>query len=112
MKLEERTTLFGYNIIALCKKLKVDFISKPLINQLVRSGTSVGANYMEASQACSKRDFVNKIRICQKEASETKYWLRMVSACQPVFKNNCYILFKESHELMLIFGKISGKLKK
>jgi len=74
--LEERTAKFGETIIEFCKSLKQDAISKPIISQLVRSGTSVGANYMEANGASSKQDFRNKIFICKKEAQETKHWLR------------------------------------
>ena len=71
--LEERTTKFGQDIIMLAKSLNRDVVNNPLINQLVKSGTSVGANYMEANGASSKRDFRNKICICKKEAKETKY---------------------------------------
>ncbi len=70
--LEERTALFGESVIKLCKIIKQDNITAPIINQLVRSATSIGANYMEANGASSKRDFVNKIFICKKESQETK----------------------------------------
>ncbi len=65
--LEERTAIFGQNIISLCKNIGINNISGPLINQIIRSGTSIGANYMEANAASSKKDFVNKISICKKE---------------------------------------------
>ena len=81
--LEERTAKFGEEIIKLCKNIKQDIITKPLLNQIIRSGTSIGANYMEANQASSKKDFKNKIRISQKEANETKHWLRMISRAIP-----------------------------
>ena len=81
--LEERTAKFGEDIIKFCKSMKQDTISKPIINQLVRSGTSVGANYMEANGASSKRDFKNKICICKKEILECKHWLRMVATALP-----------------------------
>ena len=80
---------------------------KPLISQLVRSATSVGANYMEANQASSRKDFKNKIRISQKEANESKHWLRMIAVAMPEKKDECLKLWKESHELTLIFAKIS-----
>lgn len=73
--LEERTAKFGEDIIALCKKIRRGAVTDPLVNQLIRSGTSVGANYMEATGASSKRDFANKIFICKKEAQESKHWL-------------------------------------
>ncbi len=72
--LEERTAKFGENIIILCKQIKLN-----TINKLIRSGTSIGANYMEANNASSRKDFTNKIFISKKEAQETKHWLRMLS---------------------------------
>jgi four helix bundle protein len=71
--LTERTAKFGEDVIVFCKSVKQDNINKPILNQLVRSGTSVGANYCEANNASSKKDFRNKIFICKKEAQETKY---------------------------------------
>jgi four helix bundle protein len=109
--LEERTAKFGENIIEFCKSIKQDAITKPIIIQLVRSGTSIGANYMEANAASSKKDFKNKIYICKKEAQETKHWLRMIVKCTPERKENIRKLWKECQELILIFGKIVSKLK-
>mgnify|MGYP001608787886 CR=1 FL=1 len=77
--LEERTAKFGEEIIDFLKALERNEINRPLSSQMVRSATSVGANYMEANQAASKKDFKNKIKKCQKEANETKHWLRMVA---------------------------------
>src|SRR4030042_3793950 len=79
--LEERTAKFGENIINFCKNIKKDVISIPIISQLVRSATSIGANYMEANGASSRKDFKNKIHICKKESQETKHWLRMLTCC-------------------------------
>ena len=81
--LEERTGKFGEAVILFCRIIPQDSISKPLVNQLVRSATSIGANYMEANGASSKRDFRNKIFICKKESQETKHWLRMMVKCIP-----------------------------
>ncbi len=86
-------------------------INRPLINQIVKSATSVGANYMEANQASSKKDFINKIRICQKEANETKHWLRMIAVANEGSKSDCRNLWREAHELTLIFAKISRSCK-
>jgi len=66
--LEDRTAKFGQDIILLARSLKRDVVNNPLINQIVKSGTSIGANYMEANGANSKKDFRNKIFICKKEA--------------------------------------------
>lgn len=109
--LEERTAKFGENIIDLLKSLDQDAISKPIISQLIRSSTSIGANYMEANAASSKRDFRNKIFICKKESQETKHWIRMLARCSPGITNNLRLFFKEAQELTLIFGKIISTLK-
>lgn len=109
--LEERTAKFGENIIKFCQILKQDAITKPLINQLVRSATSIGANYMEANAASSKKDFKNKIYISKKETQETKHWLRMFAQCEPNKKEEIRKLWQEAQELTLIFGKIISSLK-
>ena len=105
--LEERTAKFGENIIKFCGLIEMDSIIRSLITQLIRSATSVGANYMEANQASSKKDFKNKIRICQKEANETKHWIRMIAVAKINTKEECRKLWQEAHELTLIFAKIS-----
>jgi len=85
--LEERTAKFGEEALKFCKKITQDTITKPIISQLVRSATSVGANYMEANGASSRKDFKNKIFICKKEIQETKHWLRMTGICFPEGKD-------------------------
>ena len=109
--LEERTAKFGEEIIALCKAIRRSPITDPLVNQLIRSGTSVGANYMEANGASSKRDFVNKVFICKKEVQETKHWLRMLASCQPDNATEIRRLWKEAQELTLIFQKIASSTR-
>lgn len=109
--LEGRTEKFSSSIINFCYSIKQDALSRPLLVQLIRSGTSVGANYMEANQAISRKDFRNKIKICQKEASETKYWLKLISAMNGVNIDECRRLWQESNELVLIFGKIASSSK-
>jgi len=109
--LEERTGKFGEDIIRFCRSINQDAITKPIISQLVRSGTSIGANYMEANSASSKKDFKNKIYICKKEAQETKHWLRMIAQCVPERKEEIREIWKECQELTLIFGKIVSSLK-
>jgi four helix bundle protein len=109
--LEERCARFGEEIIKFCKSIKKEDITNQLIKQIVRSATSIGANYMEANQASSIKDFKNKIRISQKEANETKHWLRMMAAAISDEKDKCRILWKEAHELTLIFAKISKTIK-
>ena len=109
--LEERTAVFGENVIELCKQVKQDAITKPIISQIIRSATSTGANYCEANAASSRKDFRNKIFICKKEIQETKHWLRMLARCVPDKKNEIRKLWQEAQELTLIFGKIVSSLK-
>lgn len=104
--LEERTAKFGEDIIEFTKTVKRDEIIKPILNQLIRSGTSIGANYCEADGAESGKDFKHKIGICKKEAKETKYWLRMMAKATPIKANECRQLWKEVQELTLIFSSI------
>jgi len=109
--LEKRTSKFGEDVIKFCRKIEQDTITKPLISQLVRSATSVGANYMEANGASSKKDFKNKIHICKKEVQESKHWLHMISIASPKDADEARILWREAQELTLIFGKIISTLK-
>ena len=104
--LEERTAQFGESIIDFTKTIPNTPINRPLIGQIIRSGTSIGANYMEADAAESKRDFRHKIALCKKEAKETMHWLRMISRAAPQIKGKCRELWKEAHELTLIFSTI------
>src|SRR3989344_8384382 len=105
--LEDRTAKFGENIIDFARSVKPDYINKPIITQLIKSATSIGANYMEANGAESKKDFLHKINICKKEARETKHFLRMVATSNPEITEQFRILRKEAHELNLIFGAIT-----
>ena len=110
--LEERTIKFSEDIIILVKKIRLDEINRPIIRQLVRSGTSVGANYCEANGASSKKDFRNKIHICKKEIKETKYWLQLLAKATPKHKEEIRSLWKEAQELTLIFSKIVFTMSK
>ena len=104
--LEERTGRFGEVIIEFVKTLEKNDINRPVIGQLVNAGTSVGANYMEADGAESKKDFRHKIAICKKEAKETQHWLRMIQKANPHKAVECHKLWQEAHELTLIFSSI------
>ena len=110
--LEERTAKFAENIIDFIKKLPQNSITKPLISQLIRSGTSIGANYSEADEVNSKKDFVNKIAIAKKETKETKYWLRIIVHTLPQFKDEARKMWKEAQELNLILAAIIRKSQK
>src|SRR5579859_3890554 len=104
--LEERTAQFGEAIIRFCKKIPRGPENNRLISQLVGSGTSVGANYCEASEGVSKKDFKNTIGRCVKEA---KFFLRMMAASEPARADEACKLYLEAKELHLIFASIFRK---
>ncbi len=108
--LEERTALFSEEVIKQIKTIPITPINKSILSQIVRSATSVGANYCEANNASSKSDFRNKIYICKKEINETKYWLRILSNTNPEFKEKARELWQEAQELNLIFQSIVNTL--
>jgi four helix bundle protein len=104
--LEERTAKFGEAILSLAKVIPSGPTTLPLISQMVRSGTSIGANYCEADESGSKKEFRYKIGICKKEARETKHWLRMIVAAVPSLKAQAVPLWQEARELHLIFAAV------
>ena len=109
--LEERTAKFGENIIRFCNKIPKTSITIPLITQLIRAGTSVGANYCEADDAESKNDFRHKIGIVKKECRESKHFIRMIVVAVPSLNEDAKLLWQEAKELNLIFNKIYQKVK-
>ena len=104
--LEERTALFGEMVIDFAKMVLVNPVTTRLIPQIVAAGTSVGANYREADDAVSKKDFRHKISICKREARETKFFVRMIVRAVPDLKENAKPVWQEAKELYLIFAKI------
>ena len=104
--LEERTACFGEAVIEWCLGITETAINRPLITQLVRSATGVGANYCEADEAESKADFRHKIALCRKESKETKYWCRMLAKAVSQEAPALRVLWTEAGELHLIFCKI------
>ena len=109
--LAERTARFSENIIEFIKEVLNNSVNQPLLNQLIRSATSIGANYMEADGAESKKDFNHKIGICKKEAKETMYWLRILAKANPSKVDASRKLWQEAHELTLIFSAIINSSK-
>jgi four helix bundle protein len=109
--LEERTARFGEAIIDFAKKIPAGPLTHRIISQLVGAGTSVGANYAEADDAVSKREFLKCIGTCKKEARESKHFLRMATRAVPELKSEARELWFEARGLHLIFAKIwrSGK---
>jgi four helix bundle protein len=109
--LEKRTTDFSKDVINFCKKIKITPLNSNIVSQLLRSATSVGANYREANASSSKSDFRNKIHISRKEVQETEYWLELLAEVNGEHKERLRKIWKEAHELSLIFNKISFTLR-
>jgi four helix bundle protein len=109
--LEQRTKDFSKAVIRYCKTIKINPLNSNILAQVLRSSTSVGANYKEANGASSKNDFRNKIHLCRKEIQETEYWLELLEEIDTVNKKELGLISKEAHELCLIFNKISSSLK-
>jgi len=107
--LAEPTAVFGEEVIRFCRGIRRDAVITPLIRQLVRSATSVGANYVEADEAGSKKEFTYRVSVCRREARETQYWLRMIGAANPELKDQARTLWRESKELVLILAAIHRK---
>lgn len=107
--LVERTAIFGEHIIDFSRSINNSSITQPLISQIVRSGTSIGANYCEANESNSKKDFRYKVVLAKKEAKETMHWLRMITRAKPIKEKEAIALLHEVHELVLIFSSIIGK---
>jgi four helix bundle protein len=106
---EERTSVFGEAIIRLCKKLPRNPINDRLMGQLTGCGTSVGANYCEANESVSKKDFRYSISRCKKEAKETKFFLRMIATSEPNVASEARKLYREATELMHILSAMHKK---
>jgi four helix bundle protein len=110
--LEDRTAKFAGEIIKLVKSIKQTPVNMRIISQLVGSGGSIGANYCEANEAESKRDFMHKISICKKEIKETRHWLRLLLKSNPEIKSKIKVLQEENQELLLIFSKILSSCRR
>jgi four helix bundle protein len=104
--LEERTARYGEVVVRFAKKIPVNPVTEPLIPQLVRAGTSIGANYCEADDSGSKKEFRYRISLCKRESRETKHWLRMIVAAAPELKEEARVHWQEAKELHLIFAAI------
>ncbi len=107
--LEDRTFAFAKGTREFVKKLAKTAGNIEDTRQLIRSSGSVGANYIEANEAFSKKDFVLRVKICRKEAKESRYWLRLVEPHDEVTTKERDLLIQEAQELMNIFGSIVRK---
>jgi len=104
--LEERATQFGEAIIRFAKKIPQGPVTSRLIDQLVGAGTSIGANYSEAKDAVSRKDFKNRVGTSRKESKEAMFFLRMVATAEKSLASEARLLWREAKELNLIFGSI------
>jgi four helix bundle protein len=111
--LEERTARFGEAVIDFAKTIPRGPTTDRIVSQLIGATTSVGANYVEADDSVSKKEFLKCVGTCKKEACETKHFLRMTVRAVPEVKAEARRLWREARELHLIFAKIwrSGKQK-
>ncbi|OGK31156.1 four helix bundle protein [Candidatus Roizmanbacteria bacterium RIFCSPHIGHO2_12_FULL_33_9] len=108
--LEDRTYNFARIVRDFIKKLNRTNSNVIYISQLIRSSSSIGANFIEASEAISKKDFFHRIKICRKEAKETRYWLMLVDIDGNLtLQKESNKLIQEANELMKIFGAIVSK---
>lgn len=108
--LDDRTYAFAKQVISYTKNLPRNDMHYELIKQVLRSSGSVGANYIEANEAISKKDFIFRIKICRKEAKETKYWISLTEpAISQIDQKN--LIIKEAIELTKIFGAIVEKMR-
>jgi four helix bundle protein len=105
--LEQRTLTFPKDVISLCRKLPKNSINLPLISQIVRSATSIGANYREANDGLGKKDFLLRLRIARKEAKESSYWLELLAESNQQIDFS--VLIKECLELRNILSSIITK---
>lgn len=107
--LEQRTFVFARDCRFLLKRLPKTIQTQEDGKQLIRSSGSVGANYIEANESLSKKDFCYRIKICRKEAKESYYWLNLLKVCNPDFQEDITILVQETTEIKKIFSAILEK---
>ena len=103
--LEERTFIFAKNVIEYVRNLPKGIAYSEIGKQLVRSSGSVGANYIEANESLSKKDFIMRVKISKKEAKESQYWLKLSNPTKN-YESDKIKLMRESEELMKIFATI------
>jgi four helix bundle protein len=108
--LSKRTLGFAQAVVRFGKLVPMTVPNTILVRQLVRAGTSPGANYAEADEAVSRRDFRRIIGICKKEAKEAKYWIEVIVAAEPKLKDAARPLWLEARQLHLIFASIYRKV--
>jgi four helix bundle protein len=109
--LEERTLRYAKDVIAFINLCPKTVVNSELVRQLIRSAGSVGANYIEAREALSKKDFSLRVKICRKEIKESAYWLRLLELRHGDEEKKRKSLLVETNELLRIFASIVEKMK-
>ena len=109
--LENRTLIFTKKVISFTKSVPHNLVNNEILKQVIRSSGSIGANYIEANEALSKKDFIMRIKICRKESKETAYWLDTLDLEKEELKDECRILHEEAIQLKKIFSSIVLKSK-
>jgi four helix bundle protein len=110
-ELELRTKDFAVRVVRFVSEFKSSATGRVIGNQLLKSGTSIGANYREANRAVSRREFAYRIGIAEKEASETHYWLEICNEVNLGSEKNCETLLDEANELLAIFTSIGRSIR-
>jgi len=110
--LEDRTLEFAKRIIKMCKELSNNTVNFKLVDQIIRSAGSIGANYREANDSLSKKDFLMRMKITRREAKETNFWLELIIEANPDFQSKIQTLLVESVELKKIFSTIINNSEK
>lgn len=109
--LEERTLIFAKNVVRLCKNTPNNTVNFKLIDQLIRSAGSVGANYREANDSLGKKDFIHRLRIARKEAKETIFWLELLAEANHEIKAKITSLTDECAQIKNILSSIISKIE-
>ncbi|MBP9751326.1 MAG: four helix bundle protein [Candidatus Moranbacteria bacterium] len=109
--LEDRTLDFAKRVVRMCKELPTNTVNDNLVDQVIRSAGSVGANYREANDALGTKDFLMRLKISRKEVKETHFWLELIIEANPDLKKRIESLFQESLELKKILSAIITKLQ-
>ncbi|OGF49223.1 MAG: hypothetical protein A2231_07605 [Candidatus Firestonebacteria bacterium RIFOXYA2_FULL_40_8] len=111
-EIQKRTKDFALTVIRFTEKLGSSRVNNILANQIIRSCTSIGANYIAACYAKSQSDFLNKLKIVEEEATETKYWLELIKETNLNLSAQILAIMKESDELIAIFSSTVITMKK
>ena len=101
-EMQQRTKVFANRIVKLCSALPAGWVAQTLGKQLLRSGTSVGANYRAVCRAKSNADFINKLRIVEEECDESLFWMELLVENQIMKETKLHALMNEANEILAI----------